>query len=86
MALRKDDILFLYTDGITELIDAKEEEFGEERLEGLVRGNPFLPSQELTDLIIDTACDYASAEAVDDQTVVVIKRRFTQDDTATGLV
>lgn len=74
VALRKGDVLVLYTDGVTELIDADEEEFGEERLEELVLQNISLPAQELTELIIDTACDYAGDEgAVDDETIVVIK-------------
>jgi sigma-B regulation protein RsbU (phosphoserine phosphatase) len=74
VALRKGDVLVLYTDGVTELIDADEEEFGEERLEELVLQNISLPAQELTELIIDTACDYAGDEgAVDDETIVVLK-------------
>jgi sigma-B regulation protein RsbU (phosphoserine phosphatase) len=76
VALKPGDVLVLYTDGITELIDADEEEFGEERLEKLVLQNISLPAQELTELIIDTACDFAGDEgAVDDETLVVIKCR-----------
>jgi sigma-B regulation protein RsbU (phosphoserine phosphatase) len=74
VALRRGDVLVLYTDGVTELIDAEEEEFGEERLQELVLQNIALPAQELTELIIDTACDFAGTEgAVDDETIVVIK-------------
>jgi serine phosphatase RsbU (regulator of sigma subunit) len=56
------------------LIDADEEEFGEERLEALVLQNISLPPQDLTELIVDTACDFAGeAGAVDDETIVVIR-------------
>ncbi len=73
-ALRPGDVLVLYTDGITELIDAHEEEFGEERLKELVLQNISLAAQDLTELIIDTARDFAGDEgAVDDQTIVVIR-------------
>jgi sigma-B regulation protein RsbU (phosphoserine phosphatase) len=74
VALLEGDVLVLYTDGITELIDADEEEFGEERLEALVLQNISLPPQDLTELIVDTACDFAGeAGAVDDETIVVIR-------------
>jgi len=76
VALEDGDVLVLYTDGITEVINAHEEEFGEERLEKLVIQNVSLTAQELTDLIIDAACDFATEEgAVDDETLVVVKRQ-----------
>jgi serine phosphatase RsbU (regulator of sigma subunit) len=75
VVLEDGDILVLYTDGITEVIDEDEQEFGEERMEELVIHNLSLTAQELTDLIIDAACDFASEEgAVDDETLVVFKR------------
>jgi serine phosphatase RsbU (regulator of sigma subunit)/anti-sigma regulatory factor (Ser/Thr protein kinase) len=70
------DILVLYTDGITEAVDADEEEFGEARLEDLVLQNASWPAQQLTELIIETAMAFATEEgAVDDETLVVIKRQ-----------
>jgi sigma-B regulation protein RsbU (phosphoserine phosphatase) len=75
VTLAHGDVLVLYTDGITEAIDADEEEFGEERLEELVVQNASCTAQELTDLIINAAAAFASEEgAVDDETLVVIKR------------
>jgi sigma-B regulation protein RsbU (phosphoserine phosphatase) len=76
VTLEAEDVLVLYTDGITELINPDEEEFGEERLAELVIQNVSLAAQELANLIIDTACDFAGEEgAVDDETLVVIRRR-----------
>jgi serine phosphatase RsbU (regulator of sigma subunit)/anti-sigma regulatory factor (Ser/Thr protein kinase) len=73
VTLEAGDVLVLYTDGITEMIDETEDEFGEERLEDLVMRNVSLSAQELADLIIDAARDFSSEEAIDDETVVVIK-------------
>jgi sigma-B regulation protein RsbU (phosphoserine phosphatase) len=78
VTLAHGDVLVLYTDGITEATNADEEEFGEARLEDLVLQNASRPAQELTELIIETAMAFATEEgAVDDETLVVIKRQET---------
>lgn len=75
VSLARGDVLVLYTDGITEALNAQEEEFGEERLERLVRQHASRPAQELTDLIIEAVADFAQGQGVfDDETLVVIKR------------
>jgi sigma-B regulation protein RsbU (phosphoserine phosphatase) len=69
------DVLVLYTDGITEVMDEHEEEFGEDRLAALVVENADCSAQELTQLIIEAAAEFAAEEGiVDDETLVVIKR------------
>jgi sigma-B regulation protein RsbU (phosphoserine phosphatase) len=74
--LAEGDILVLYTDGITEVIDADEEEFGEDRLEEIVAQNATRSAQELIDLIIEAAATFATDEGIfDDETLVVIKRQ-----------
>jgi sigma-B regulation protein RsbU (phosphoserine phosphatase) len=76
VALEEGDVLVLYTDGITEVIDAHEQEFGEERLEALISRYAGRSAQELTELIIEAACDFATVEgAVDDETLVVVKHQ-----------
>jgi sigma-B regulation protein RsbU (phosphoserine phosphatase) len=75
VALADADILVLYTDGITDVIDADEEEYGEERLKRLVVQNASCTARQLADLIIRAATSFAAAEgAVDDETLVVVKR------------
>jgi serine phosphatase RsbU (regulator of sigma subunit) len=75
VTLNQGDVLVLYTDGITEMYNEHEEEFGEERLENLVVRNAFRSPQELTQCIVETAAAFSTAEgAVDDETLVVIKR------------
>jgi sigma-B regulation protein RsbU (phosphoserine phosphatase) len=74
--LQPEDVLVLYTDGITEAIDAQESEFGEERLKRLVVQHASRPAQELAGLIIDAAAEFAQGEsAFDDETLVVIRRQ-----------
>jgi sigma-B regulation protein RsbU (phosphoserine phosphatase) len=75
VTLADGDVLVLYTDGITEMIDAEEEEFGEERLEELVVQYASRPAGELADLIIEAAAAFAQDEgAFDDETLVVVKK------------
>lgn len=76
VTLEEGDVLVLFTDGITETFNEDEEEFGEERLEALVVQNLSRSAQKMTNLIIEAAVSFATAEGmVDDETLVVIKRR-----------
>lgn len=76
VTLEQGDVLVLYTDGITEVIDADENEFGEERLKELVLHNAHRPAQELADRIIEAAAAFATREgAIDDETLIVIRRQ-----------
>lgn len=73
------DILVLYTDGITEVINSDEEDFGEERLEALVMQNQALAAQELADLVFHEVAAFAGDENLfDDATLVIIKRTREQ--------
>ncbi|MEB2288129.1 MAG: SpoIIE family protein phosphatase [Anaerolineae bacterium] len=75
LRLEPGDIFVLYTDGITEVLNSAEEEFGEDRLEALIRQHTALPAQDLADLILETISDFsAEQELADDATLVVIKR------------
>jgi sigma-B regulation protein RsbU (phosphoserine phosphatase) len=74
------DILVLYTDGITEVINDDEDEFGEERLEALVIHHAALPAQELAELILEEVTAYAGEQNLfDDATLVVLKRTHQVD-------
>jgi len=79
VTLQPEDVLVLYTDGITEMIDAQENEFGEERLKQLVVQHASRPAGELAELIIETAATFAQDRgAFDDETLVVIRRQPTR--------
>lgn len=81
ITLAAGDILTLYTDGITEAINAQEQEFGEERLKEIVTQQADRSAQELAEQIINAAAAFASGQTTsavtgsfDDETLVVIKR------------
>jgi sigma-B regulation protein RsbU (phosphoserine phosphatase) len=79
VTLAEGDVLVLYTDGITEVVNAEEEEFGEERLEALVVQQSACPAQELAEQSVEAAATFAQSEgAFDDETLVVVKRVSTQ--------
>ena len=70
--LETGDRLVLFTDGISELKDAAEEEFGEDRLERFVARNRTAPAAVLKDRILAEIADFANGAFQDDVTVVVV--------------
>ena len=74
IAVGPGDVLVIYTDGVTEALNPKEEEFGEERLRNLLRRSAHLPVGEMASAIttelkkwMDTAAQY------DDLTFILVK-------------
>jgi sigma-B regulation protein RsbU (phosphoserine phosphatase) len=73
--MKAGDVLVLYTDGITEILDANGDEFGEERLERLVIVNASYNAEEIKDRIMDSVSDFSQdGTPYDDETLVVVKR------------
>lgn len=50
--LKKNDIIVMYSDGITESVNEKEEMFGEKRIIEIVKESINLPSEEITKRVI----------------------------------
>ena len=74
VVMRPGNIVVLYSDGITEAADAKDEQFGIDRMKEIVQGNPDLPAKALVDLIFQKVEAFSGrTRPVDDQTVVVIR-------------
>jgi serine phosphatase RsbU (regulator of sigma subunit) len=78
--LRPGDVLIAFTDGVPEAQNPQEEEFGEERLEDLLRRSAHLPVGEIASMIasalkawIDNAAQY------DDLTFILVKVGGTDD-------
>ncbi len=70
------DILVIYSDGVTEARNEKEEEFGEERLQAMVQMHGHLSAQELLQLLLKEVIQFAgSAPQHDDLTLVIAKIR-----------
>jgi serine phosphatase RsbU (regulator of sigma subunit) len=59
------------TDGISEVPNASDEEFGLDRLELLLRNNAGLPLPQLWDLIMDEVKRYGVQQ--DDQTLLLLR-------------
>ena len=74
-SLSKDDVMLLYTDGITEAINMKEEEFGVEGLHDLLQKYHDLPAKEISENIKHDLMGYiGDAEIYDDITLVIFKQ------------
>ena len=68
------DVVVMYTDGVTESINAKEELFGEERLNAIIRASAHLPATEILDRILEGVREYtADMPQFDDITLLIIK-------------
>jgi len=64
----------LYTDGVTEIYNEANEEFGVERLLDLVKTHPRLTAKEITSLVQNNILDFAADQSIqDDFTLVVLK-------------
>lgn len=72
--LEKNDAIFLFTDGISEAMNIRGEEFSDERLENLVATFCDKPAKEFMDLIMGEIKNYTSgAEQSDDITALIVK-------------
>jgi serine phosphatase RsbU (regulator of sigma subunit) len=72
--LHKGDVLVLYTDGITEAMNAQSDLFGEGRLGRLVAEHGHLDSGELRERILrEVEAFVGGADQHDDMTMILIK-------------
>jgi len=77
-ALAPGDVLVMYTDGVTDAMDAAGEQFGLERLKALVVGASDRGAAALTRHIVRTVQEFsATALPFDDLTLVVVSRAQT---------
>jgi len=69
------ELLLLYSDGITEAMNAEGEEFGEDRLKDVIMNNRNDSAEELVDKIIRTAKYHEGDQPqMDDMTALIVKR------------
>jgi sigma-B regulation protein RsbU (phosphoserine phosphatase) len=77
ISLVPDDMLLLYTDGVTEAINPQEEEFGQERLAELVRQGASGSTQELIQVVRQGLQEFTHGQPpLDDTTMVAGKRNM----------
>lgn len=74
ITLLSDDVLVLYTDGISEAMNLKGEEFSEERLEQIALSTSKLSSSEILNSIRNEVMEFTSgADQSDDLTMIIVK-------------
>jgi len=71
--LGRGDALVLYSDGVTEAGIEEGEEFGERRLEQVVRENAGAPAATLVQRVIDAVSRFSGVSRSDDVTVVALR-------------
>ena len=71
--LESGDALMLYTDGITEAMNAAEELFGEERLYQLFTENVSFEAQQIIEVISNQVKEFSTGNFEDDATLVMVK-------------
>jgi sigma-B regulation protein RsbU (phosphoserine phosphatase) len=75
ITVERGDLLVLYTDGVTEGVDATNEQFGEERLVASVRTARTDSSSDLAHQIVREVRSFEGALGhADDVTVLVVRR------------
>lgn len=73
--MHPDDRIVMYTDGVTEAMDADEEEYGEERLLQAIQEHDALSAEALGNEIVSQVQSFgAGDQQQDDITLVIIKR------------
>ena len=74
LELASNDVVILYTDGVTEAINKKEEQFGQDRLVELIVQSSNLPGQELINKLQKEVTIFAEGQPqFDDFTLVALK-------------
>jgi phosphoserine phosphatase RsbU/P len=74
VTLAAGDVLVAYTDGISEAMNAADEEWGEERLMEAARSNRAIPARTLIDRLMTSADTFvAGAMQHDDMTLLVVR-------------
>jgi len=81
LKLKKGDILFIYTDGITEAMNEKREQFGETRLIDFIKKYHHLPASDFKMKLNDEISAFTKGyPQTDDITFVVLKLEMSKSD------
>ncbi len=77
--LYPDDLIFLYTDGVTECRNGKRETFGEDRLVEFIRQESFSSSKDLAEALKEKLDSFTEGVPYDDDITFVVLRGKTVD-------
>jgi len=73
--LNPDDLLVVFSDGITEAMNEFEEEYGEERLINLLMELQNRSSDNIIETVLKSVNEFSgNTEPMDDKTIIVIKK------------
>jgi sigma-B regulation protein RsbU (phosphoserine phosphatase) len=76
LQLEHGDSLVMFTDGVTEAMNPEEKEFGKERLDNAIKGQPGKSCQQVIGTVMAAIKEFANgAEQSDDITMLVLKRK-----------
>jgi serine phosphatase RsbU (regulator of sigma subunit) len=71
---KKDDILFLFSDGLSEIMNSREEMLGMESLKEIITENCHLPAEEIKQKLLDFSITFSGSEVNrDDLTFIILK-------------
>lgn len=73
--MREGDVVVMYTDGVTEAMNANEEEYGEERLMSAIRAHLDSDAAGIRDAIVGDVRRFTDDTYSDDITMLVVKAR-----------
>ena len=77
LRLEPGDVLFMYTDGVTEAMNEAGEEFGEERLVGALSGAVGLSAVDCTARVVGAVREFSDGRRPSDEvTCVTLRREF----------
>jgi serine phosphatase RsbU (regulator of sigma subunit)/CHASE3 domain sensor protein len=82
--LEEDEVLVVYTDGITEARNVAGEEFGQERLERSLEATYGLDGDTVADRVMQQVHDFGSPRLMDDATLAVVTRPVSRRGASTG--
>ena len=81
VSLEKNDMMVIYTDGITEAMNNEKQQFGEERLIQVIKDNSHLTPSEFVEKLNESIAQFTQgAEQNDDITVVAIKEKLRPEE------
>jgi len=73
--LQPNDTLVIFSDGVTEALDAQEELYGVSRLQGVLQGKADLPLNEIQQAVIDSVTSFSCGRQYDDLTLLLVRYR-----------
>jgi sigma-B regulation protein RsbU (phosphoserine phosphatase) len=82
LVLQPGDMMVLYSDGITEAGESSDKEFGEARLEAIVKQHCEKPLDEIRQQVLQAVRDWAGTELEDDMTLLLIRAARSQGHSA----